>query len=236
MGCPLFNRNTQLTNNEKTSALNHNWLVHRIHNKALEAAIHQYASGLLLDIGCGKKPYQVLTKGLVKQHFGLDHLDSLHGLERIDIVGIAYRLGVADNSVDTILCTVTLEHLEQPQVAIQEMYRILKPSGYLIVSAPLFWHLHEEPRDFYRYTKYGLAYLFSTAGFEILEIKPLAGFIVTFGQGLAYYLNRWRYGLTKYPIIGLQLAIQGAAYFLNGWDRSYDFTWTYLAVLCKNAK
>lgn len=216
--------------------MNHNWLVHRIHSAALAIAIHQYASGILLDIGCGEKPYSALTKGLVTHHFGLDHSDSLHSKKQVDILGIAYRIGVADNSVDTILCTVTLEHLEQPQTAIQEMYRILKPNGYLIVSAPLFWHLHEEPRDFYRYTKYGLAYLFSTGGFEILEIRPLAGFVVTFGQELAYFLNRWRYGLTKYPITGLQLVIQGLAYLLNGWDRSYDFTWTYLAVLCKNEK
>ena len=212
---------------------NHNWLVHRLHDTELRRAVCRFASGTLLDIGCGEKPYQSLTQGLVLAHLGLDHPGSLHSKQQVDIFGTAYETGLANNSVDTVLCTVVLEHLERPQDALHEMHRILKPGGHVILSAPLFWHLHEEPRDFYRYTKYGLAHLFTTAGFEIIEIKPLAGFVVTFAQELVYFLNYFRRGPLRLPISLAQSGIQLLAYGLNRWDRSSGFTWAYLVVAGK---
>ena len=211
----------------------HNWLVHRIHDAALRIALQQYACGVLVDIGCGKKPYQTMTEGLVTTHIGLDHPGSFHSKSQVDILATAYETSLADNSVDTVLCTVVLEHLECPQDALNEFFRILKPGGYLILSAPLFWHLHEEPRDFYRYTKHGLSHLFTTADFEIVEIKPLSGFIVTFGQELVYVLNQLRRGPLRYPVALVQTIIQASAFWLNRWDWSYGFTWAYLAVAKK---
>lgn len=210
--------------------LSHNWLVHRIHDAALTNAVNQYAHGILLDIGCGEKPYHILTEGLVTAHIGLDQLGSVHSKQHVDIFATAYATGLADNSVDTVLCTMVMEHLEYPQDALCEMHRVLKSGGYVILSAPLFWHLHEEPRDFYRYTKYGLAHLLTTAGFEIIGIKPLSGFGVTFSQELAYFLNYFCLGLLCYPVAIMQFVAQDLAYRLNRWDRSYGFTWAYLAI------
>jgi SAM-dependent methyltransferase len=210
-----------------------NWLVRRIHDAALDVALHQYASGILLDVGCGIKPYQTMTKGLVAQHLGLDHPGSFHSKQQVDIFSTAYETGLADSSVDTVLCTVVLEHLERPQDAIHEMYRILKPGGHIILSAPLYWHLHEAPRDFYRYTKYGLSHLFTTSGFEIVEIRPLSGFVVTFSQELVYFINHLKRGPLRYPLMLLQTFIQTLAFWLNRWDRSHQFTWANLVVAQK---
>lgn len=214
-----------------------NWLVHRIHDAALEKALQQYAKGVLLDIGCGEKPYQTMTEGLVIKHVGLDHPGSLHSKSQVDIFGTAYETGLADKSVDTVLCTWVLEHLERPYDAINEMHRILKPVGHVILTAPLFWHLHEEPRDFYRYTKYGLKYLFEKNGFEVVKLKALSGFCVTFGQELVYYMWRFRRGGKLnplwwiIPVIGT--IIQGVCYLLNKIDHSEQFTWGYLVVVRK---
>ncbi|MBA7698825.1 hypothetical protein ES703_107507 [subsurface metagenome] len=102
---------------------------------------------------------------------------------------------------------------------------------------PLFWHLHEEPRDFYRYTKYGLRYLFEKNGFEIIELKPLSGFWVTFGQELVYYLWRFRKGGKINPfwwiIPPIGVLIQGISYLLNKIDHPEQFTWAYLVVVRK---
>lgn len=211
----------------------HNWLVHKIHDEALAKRLLKYASGILIDIGCGEKPYEILTKCIVREHIGLDYPGSLHDKESVNIFATAYETGLANDSVDTVLCTVVLEHLERPQNAINEMHRILKSGGYVLLSTPLIWHLHEEPRDFFRYTKYGLNHLFETAGFEIIEIKPLAGFIVTFTQEFVYFIDHFRRGIFKYPMILLQRSLQFVAYVLNRWDRSYKFTWAYLVVAKK---
>ncbi len=213
--------------------LSKNWLVHHIHDTALEIAVRQYAKGVLLDIGCGEKPYYMLTKNYVTEHIGLDHLGSDHDKSQVDIFATAYETGVVGNSINTVLSTAVLEHLERPQDAINEMYRILKPDGHAILSVPFFWHLHEEPRDFYRYTKYGLNHLFVTAGFEIVEIKPLSGFVVTFSQELVYFIGHLQRGLLRYPIAILQWLIQKIAFWLNRWDKSYGYTWAYMVVARK---
>lgn len=211
----------------------HNWLVHRIHDAVLASTLQQYANGILLDIGCGEKPYRTMTKDLVVKHLGLDHPGSFHSKKYVDIRATAYETGLADESVDTILCTFVLEHLERPQVAVSEMARILKPGGHVILSAPLFWHLHEEPRDFFRYTKYGLAHLFETAGMSPVEINALSGFMVTFAQQLAYYLMKARKGIFKLPVAAIQLTLQGLALLANRFDSTDNFTWAYLIVAKK---
>lgn len=211
------------------------WLVNRIHDEAVTRALCQYATGVLVDIGCGAKPYSVVTKGLTSSHVGLDHPGSIHRSPQVDLLATAYKTSLADGSADTILCTVVLEHLERPQDAVNEISRILKPGAHVVLSAPLYWHLHEEPRDFYRYTKYGLEHLCSAAGLKVLEIKPLSGFVVTFNQQLVSYLSRLRRGPFVYPVALLQAIIQRLAFWLNRWDRSHSFTWAYLAVAAKPA-
>ena len=213
----------------------YNWLVYRLHDRALAEFVNKYATGVLVDIGCGEKPYAALTKGKVTKHVGVDHPDTDHARESIDVFATAYETTLPDASADTVLCTVVLEHLERPQDAVREMYRILKPGGCVILSAPFFWHLHEEPRDFFRYSRYGLEYLFKTAGFEIVELKALSGFVVTFGQEFCYFLGRFNrrpFG----PVVRLtQHLIQQTAYFLNRWDRSSAFSWAHILVARKPA-
>jgi hypothetical protein len=115
---------------------------------------------------------------------------------------------------------------------------VLKPGGVAIYTAPLIWHVHEEPRDFFRYTRYGLEYLFRKAGFEVLEIKALSGFWVTFGQLFVYNLYRWNRGPLRWtPFIpALGLFIQGAAYLLDRIDRAEAWTWMYLVVARRPAE
>lgn len=155
--------------------------------------IHEYAEkylkGRLLDIGCGEKKKEFLIGDYVHEYVGVDHKDSLHSLNAVDIIGTAYAIPVPDDSFDSILCTAVLEHLEEPRLALKEAFRVLRPDGHAVYTVPLFWHVHEEPRDFYRYTRYGLEHLFKEAGFEIVEIVALSGFWLTFGSEWNYYIK-----------------------------------------------
>jgi SAM-dependent methyltransferase len=209
--------------------------VYKIHDQALAGFLSKYASGTLVDIGCGEKPYARMTQGLVTKHVGVDHPDTEHARGNIDVFATAYETTLPDASADTVLCTVVLEHLERPQDAVREMYRILKPGGCVILSAPFFWHLHEEPRDFFRYTRCGLEYLFNDAAFQIVELKALSGFIVTFGQELCYFIERFNRRPLRLLFRVVQNCIQAAAYFLNRWDHSTRFSWAYILVARKPA-
>ena len=214
-----------------------NWLVNKLSKEALALALKEYSTGRLLDIGCGEKPYEEISKYYCIEHVGMDHAETPHLKSRIDLFGTAYKIPVSDESYDSVLCTAVLEHLEDPGAAIKEMGRVLKQGGKAIYTVPLFWHLHEEPRDFYRFTKYGLKYLFEKNGFETVELRPLSGFWVTFGQEFVYYIWRFRKGGKINPlwwfIPFMGALIQGVCYAMNKVDDSKEFTWMYLAVARK---
>jgi SAM-dependent methyltransferase len=214
-----------------------NILVNELHDAQLKRYAAQYVSGQLIDIGCGIKPYQAMLSPFVDAHIGVDHRDTQHARDQIDLYGTAYIISVADNSFDTAICTAVLEHLEEPETALRECYRVLKPDGIAIYSVPFIWHLHEEPRDFFRYSKHGLRYLFEKTGFEVLEIQPLSGFWVTFGQLLVYYLYRFNHGLLRWSkvITGGSLAIQALAYTLDRLDKAEQWTWMYMVVARKQS-
>jgi hypothetical protein len=62
---------------------------------------------------------------------------------------------------------------------LNEAFRILKPGGNIILQVPWQWWIHEAPYDFFRYTPYGLRYLFEKAGFTDIVIEPQAGYFTT---------------------------------------------------------
>jgi SAM-dependent methyltransferase len=212
-----------------------NWLIHSIYLRELLRIFPLYLHGRLIDIGCGEKPLLPFTKEFVSEHVGLDHVDTLHDSSAVDIVGTAYRIPVQDDSFDTALCTAVLEHLEEPESALRECCRVLKRGGFAIYTVPFIWHLHEEPRDFFRFSRYGISYLFEKVGFEVVELKALSGFWVTFGQLFVYNLYRMNLGPLRWlkiiDIVGS--LVQGSAYVLDRLDKTEQWTWMYLVVVRK---
>jgi len=200
----------------------------------LRAEAERYFSGRLLDIGCGNKSKQLLVGDLVDEYVGLDHAETLHDLTQADLIGNAYEIPIPDASFDSVLCTAVLEHLEDPHAALLEASRILKPGGYAIYTAPLYWHLHEEPRDFFRYTRHGLQHLFTAAGWEIIHILPMSGFWGTFLTELNYYIARFAKGPLAY-LLAPPIALNNLAAFCldRGPLRDERFTWLYLIAARK---
>lgn len=213
-----------------------NILINRIHDRELKRCTARYLTGRVIDIGCGRKPYEALLRPYVTEHIGVDHENTFHDKSNIDLFGTAYDIPSDDSSFDSAICTAVLEHLEEPEQALRECHRVLKPEGVAIYSVPFIWHVHEEPRDFYRFSKYGLEYLFKKVGFEILEIKALSGFWVTFGQLFVYNLHRLKRGPLRWiPIIdAIGLLLQGLAYLLDRIDKTEQWTWMYLVVASKS--
>jgi ubiquinone/menaquinone biosynthesis C-methylase UbiE len=212
-----------------------NILVNHIHDQALKQYAGSYVKGRLIDIGCGTKPYRKLLAPYVIEHIGVDQKETMHDKANIDLWGTAYSIPSEDAYFDSALCTAVLEHLEEPLNALKECYRVLKPSGYAIYSIPFIWHLHEEPRDFYRYSKYGIKYLFEKAGFQLVEIRPLSGFWVTFGQLFVYNIYRFNRGPLRWlhVVDVLGLLIQVFSYGLDKIDKSEKWTWMYMVVVQK---
>lgn len=131
-----------------------------------------YLQGTLVDLGCGNVPYYEWYKERVDQVICVDWTQSPHEAKYVDIfANLNQNLPLKDNSVDSIFCTSVLEHICDPLLLFKEINRILKQDGYLLLSVPFLYHLHEEPFDYYRYTPHGLKYLAEQAGLEVVSFK-----------------------------------------------------------------
>ncbi|OQW92970.1 MAG: hypothetical protein BWK79_13580, partial [Beggiatoa sp. IS2] len=75
---------------------------------------------------------------------------------RPQVYGDAQQLPFSDDSMDTVLLLDVLEHLPNPEACLQEIVRILKPTGKLVLKVPFLYPLHDVPLDFQRWTQFGL--------------------------------------------------------------------------------
>ncbi len=142
---------------------------HRTIARAMERS-RDYARGRLLDIGCGNKPYLEKFQSRVSCYIGVEMPGTPSNSTVVDAYASALALPFASNSFDTVLSNEVLEHVPEPKRLLEEAHRVLKPQGYLILTAPLTWGPHEAPYDFYRYTEFGLRYLSEQAGFSVEKI------------------------------------------------------------------
>jgi SAM-dependent methyltransferase len=115
----------------------------------------------------------------------------------LDIVCDVHAISLKSDSVPYILCTQLLEHVNRPHVVVSELYRILKPGGMVFCSLPFIENEHhQEPNDFFRFTKYAAEYLFVSVGFKDVVVNPMGGYntlLVSFVQkGIQRFVDRQR--------------------------------------------
>jgi SAM-dependent methyltransferase len=210
-----------------------NALAHRQVHNALAIAAEAHAHGRLVDIGCGLKPYAGLFAPYVSEHIGVDHPESPHALTSVDVLATAYEIPLEDGTFNTALMSEVLEHLEEPREALAEAHRLLRSDGKMILTTPFMWPLHEEPRDFFRYTPHGLRYLFESAGFKDVQIQPMAGQWSTLALLHGYALR----GSPLRRLGGLLAAYVRVAHWsavkLDRWRYQPWMSWNHLVVARK---
>jgi len=217
------------------------YLHYKFYHKDLFDAFHKFATGSLLDIGCGNKPYEKELKNKISKYIGVDIIQSSDN--KVDYLCPANNIPLEDCFFDTIISTQTIEHVEDHQGLINEAFRLLRPNGTFIISGPMYWPLHEEPYDFFRFTKYGFQYILEKAGFEIIDIKSNGGKWAVAGQALIHALYPGIYNIKglKGKIMRTILRLTGGIktinrVFLNLDNESMDYsnTMNYVIVAKKN--
>lgn len=152
-----------------------------------------------LDVGCGLRPYEnYFPKGC---YVGVDIEDSGRSKEMKapDFFYDGLKLPFADNSFSGVICTQVLEHVPNPDKLLLEINRVLKLDGEAIISVPFLWPEHEQPYDFYRFTRFGIKDHLIRNGFEVISISSDTGAI----EAMVVMLNIYILSNLVPPIKGL---------------------------------
>ena len=166
----------------------------------------------LLDAGAGVAPYKSYCSHLkyISQDFGQYDGKGDVGLQtgewdnsRLDIVSDILEIPLPDNAVDAIMCTEVFEHIPDPVRALKEFSRLVKPGGYLLITAPFCSLTHFAPYHFYTgFNRFFYEKHLPENNFEIVELQLNGNYFEYLGQEVRrinYMADR--YASTKLNIL-----------------------------------
>ena len=210
---------------------------------AIEQAVARFASGLpagarVLDAGAGRCQHaRYFTR---QRYFGVDLAlgDDAWDYSRLDALADLASLPFKPASFAAAIHIVTLEHVREPGIVLREIAGALAPHGSLLVVAPHEWEVHQAPNDYYRYTRYGLAYLLERAGMVDIDIQPVGGYFRLLARRLLNGLQFFSGGLRWLGFLPAALFLVPPALllpFLDFLDRDRNFTLGYICTAKKSS-
>lgn len=134
-----------------------------------------------------------------KKYYGCDMREG----NGVDLVLNLHNIDLPSNIAGSVLSFDTLEHVEYPRKAVEEMHRILRPGGIIVISSVMNFPIHEYPHDYWRFTPQGLSSLLSIFDKSIVTCTGEDNFPISI-LGVAFKgavpdlkkfevkLNKWR--------------------------------------------
>jgi SAM-dependent methyltransferase len=204
---------------------------------AIEDAVRDFANALppgarVLDAGAGEGRYREYF--LAARYTGVDLGigDAAWNYRGLDAIADLTALPFPDGCFEAALNIVTLEHVRDPARVIDELARTLGAGARLLLVVPQDWERHQEPHDYFRYTRHGVRYLLERAGFIGIAVRPGGGYFRLLSRRL---LNGAQFfplplALVWLLLVGLPALALPA---LDGLDRTAKFTLGYICLARK---
>ena len=157
---------------------------------ALRSVIAPLTAGVskCLDVGCGDRPYEYLFKP--GSYTGIDVQDSGRpsNMKQPDYFYDGKSFPFENEIFDFVISTQVLEHVPNPLDILNEMARVCKLGGRVVLSLPFVYPEHEVPFDYFRFTRYGIESLLKTAGFRVESMHTDTSAIETMAIMLNVYI------------------------------------------------
>ncbi len=177
------------------------------------AALLPQVRGTLADVGAGAQPFRDMLPREVRyiavdieeaeQHFGYRTPDTRY------IRG--GRLPLSNGEAGTVLCTETLEHVEDPVAFLRELRRVLSPGGRLLLTVPFAARWHFVPHDYWRFTPTGLEQVLAQAGFREIQVYARGGALAVAGYKVLGLILLLLAGYGRRGVAGALARLLGAA-------------------------
>jgi SAM-dependent methyltransferase len=188
--------------------------------KWLGCALKQIPAGnKILDAGAGELRNKILCSHLiyVSQDIceykgtgdGVGLQTGVWDTNKIDIVSDITSIPVGSGTFDAVVCTEVLEHVPDAVKALEELCRVLREGGQLVVTLPFCSLTHFAPYHFATgYSRYWIENHLQSHGMEIIEIVPNGGWYDYLAQELwrLLWVSR-RYSLSILGWISLCAAL-----------------------------
>ena len=147
--------------------LNWKWL-----KKSMQKPV-KYIKGICVDIGSGHSPYKEMILPYVDKYIAIDKKEThqvMFKSSKEEYLEGDVKKPFNDNSIDCVVFTQVLEHIDEPFRALDEIKRVLKKEGILILSVPFIYQAHAIPYDYFRFSEYALKKIMRKYNFEIIEL------------------------------------------------------------------
>lgn len=118
----------------------------------------------------------------------------------VDKVLNLHKIDLQARSIGTVLCLDTLEHVEYPHRALEEIHRILEPNGITIISSVMDCPIHDHPYDYWRFTPEAFRSL----------LKPFRGSFIGF------------VGRERFPHTVVGIGFKGISPHLSEFEKDYE--------------
>ena len=112
----------------------------------------------VLNIGAGGEIKNIIKKNF-KNVFEID-IDSKRNPDQIiDLCNDRFSK-IIRYKPNLVCIFEVLEHTTNPLKAVNNIYKIINKGDFVLASVPFIFHIHDEPHDYFRFTKFGLKLLF----------------------------------------------------------------------------
>ena len=139
----------------------------------LEQLLKGSKRGKVIDIGAGTLAFKSYLEAKFDNYLSCDI--TAKDEFPLDFIANAESLPLPSETIDCVFLSAVLEHCPEPKNILNEIHRVLKPDGKLILTVPHIHHIHGEPHDYYRFTRYGLEHLLTKADFQSISVYPVGG-------------------------------------------------------------
>lgn len=163
---------------------------HFVKNIALKNKLNlinsqQLQKGKLLDIGAGTGDFLLTAKNDGWETIGVEPSDRAKNIAKEKGISFVEEISTLENhSLDVITMWHVLEHVPDLELQIQELKRLLKPTGTLIIAVPnyksfdanhyeTFWAAYDVPIHFWHFSKKSIQLLFERVEMKLEKVLPM---------------------------------------------------------------